>query len=413
MVHRANPIIDSFLRFVALPVPAQGSLAQHVAQVGPPFPSPSHLVRPLRRAGRDRDHVAPALVRVAFHHHRADTNRRRTAGLDAVRVAPVAKRKPTPDAPPPRRPLRRAAMVRWNELRALAQTGLSAGMSAVFEHFADKRETQGGLPPDEFSYDKPTDLGADGSFWLDFVSDAGDGFDSTYTVAWLLAQSRLRLSGAAPSTTRSAAGCSCSAAIRCIPAASWARYQERFRGPVHGGAAIRARRVRRICSRSRATTTGTTASRASCGCSASSTGSADGRRSRTDRISRSACPGDGGYGGSTSSWTPTSTSRSSPTSSDIATKQMAEGDRVILVTSKPSWTKAENEAGAAVLEDTDVLRGDDDQAARRHGGACGHRRSPSLLSLREGRDGGRAATSRDVGRGRRLPLRDALDAGED
>ncbi|ABE41162.1 hypothetical protein RPD_3941 [Rhodopseudomonas palustris BisB5] len=37
--------------------------------------------------------------------------------------------------------------------------------------------------------------GPDGALWLDFVADLGDGFDSTYSVATLLAQKQLRVGG--------------------------------------------------------------------------------------------------------------------------------------------------------------------------------------------------------------------------
>ena len=83
-------------------------------------------------------------------------------------------------------------MVRWLSPITLARAGLEIGVSWVFGTFADKREIQAGLPAPRASY--ADDAEPDGSFWIDFVSDAGDGFDAAYTVAWLLAQPGLVLS---------------------------------------------------------------------------------------------------------------------------------------------------------------------------------------------------------------------------
>ena len=59
--------------------------------------------------------------------------------------------------------------------------------------------------------DKPAVAPAATEMWLDFTADLGDGFDSTYTVASLLAQNTLRWTG----MSFPAAGCWCSAATRC------------------------------------------------------------------------------------------------------------------------------------------------------------------------------------------------------
>ena len=63
----------------------------------------------------------------------------------------------------------------------------------------------------------------EGGFWLDYVADTGDGWDSTYAVARLLALPELTLSEqdqrqAEPRTPRSEAGCSSSAVTACTPA---------------------------------------------------------------------------------------------------------------------------------------------------------------------------------------------------
>ena len=81
-------------------------------------------------------------------------------------------------------------MVRWLDPVELIQTGLRTGISTIFGEFADKRELQQALVHDD-DYHFP-DYGR-GDLWLDFVADTGDGFESTYTIAYLLAQPGLVL----------------------------------------------------------------------------------------------------------------------------------------------------------------------------------------------------------------------------
>jgi hypothetical protein len=109
----------------------------------------------------------------------------------------------------------------------LLQTVLSAGTSAVFAHFADKREVQAGFGEKEFPYDAAPNE----PFWFDFVADAGDGFDSTYTIAWLLAQERLALrwDGVEHDTERGRL--LVFGGDQVYPAARWDRYTERFVDP--------------------------------------------------------------------------------------------------------------------------------------------------------------------------------------
>ena len=68
-------------------------------------------------------------------------------------------------------------------------------------------------------------------FWFDFVADVGDGFDSTYTIAWLLAQERLplRWNGVEHDTERGRL--LVFGGDQVYPAAGWKRYAERFVDP--------------------------------------------------------------------------------------------------------------------------------------------------------------------------------------
>lgn len=100
---------------------------------------------------------------------------------------------------------RRKPMVRWLSPGQLAATGVRALLSGIFGAYADRREVQAALqqlePPEVpnpdnaplrdlvYHYEDRGDPVR--GLWLDFVADLGDGFDSTYTVAWLLAQPSL------------------------------------------------------------------------------------------------------------------------------------------------------------------------------------------------------------------------------
>ncbi|MEV4703639.1 metallophosphoesterase [Actinoplanes sp. NPDC049316] len=84
----------------------------------------------------------------------------------------------------PRRP------VGWLAPLLLLNTGLRTLLAILFGAYLDKRELQNAMPGD--SFEEP---GTDGELWLDYVADLGDGFDATYSVAYLLAQPRLEVDG--------------------------------------------------------------------------------------------------------------------------------------------------------------------------------------------------------------------------
>ncbi|MFP5361303.1 MAG: metallophosphoesterase family protein [Thermoleophilia bacterium] len=72
--------------------------------------------------------------------------------------------------------------VRWLSPGLLARSGVEVIVSATFGKFADKRELQR-EPQDGLDYS-----GLAGDLWVDYLSDTGDGWEATYTMAWLLAQ---------------------------------------------------------------------------------------------------------------------------------------------------------------------------------------------------------------------------------
>jgi hypothetical protein len=82
-------------------------------------------------------------------------------------------------------------MVRWLDPAQLCGTAVRAVLSDVFGAYADQREMQAALSREV----KPCDYTGRDEIWIDYVADLGDGFHSTYTVAWLLAQDRMRVPG--------------------------------------------------------------------------------------------------------------------------------------------------------------------------------------------------------------------------
>lgn len=91
-------------------------------------------------------------------------------------------------------------MTGWYDPAVLVQTGIRVAVSTVFGQFADRREAlaaANAIEPqpfdDSFNY-APQHKGGD--FWFDFVADSGDGWNSTYAIARLLAAKSIRPEGA-------------------------------------------------------------------------------------------------------------------------------------------------------------------------------------------------------------------------
>ncbi|HEU5159390.1 MAG TPA: hypothetical protein VFU43_20505 [Streptosporangiaceae bacterium] len=75
--------------------------------------------------------------------------------------------------------------VAWLNPGLLAGTAVRVMLAHLFGGYLDKRELQAALPDREFDHSAGDEL------WFDYTADVGDGFDATYTVAYLLAQRRL------------------------------------------------------------------------------------------------------------------------------------------------------------------------------------------------------------------------------
>ncbi|MQA14551.1 MAG: metallophosphoesterase [Pseudonocardiaceae bacterium] len=79
--------------------------------------------------------------------------------------------------------------LRWLSPGVLLRTGLQAATSSKLAEFIDRRESQAVLPV------TTTDLSDTGEGWVDYVADCGDGFDAAATVASVLARPELTVSG--------------------------------------------------------------------------------------------------------------------------------------------------------------------------------------------------------------------------
>ncbi len=81
-------------------------------------------------------------------------------------------------------------MVGWYDVKQLASTGVKTVVSSVFGNFADKREMQAVAVQDE-----PCDFSSHDELWIDYISDLGDGFNPTYTLAHLMAKEEINVEG--------------------------------------------------------------------------------------------------------------------------------------------------------------------------------------------------------------------------
>lgn len=112
--------------------------------------------------------------------------------------------------------------VSWLSPGLLLGTGIRTTLAMIFGAYLDKRELQGALP--SRTYRQP---GENGELWLDYLADTGDGFDSTYTVAYLLGQPSLTVDGhELPRGQVLIMG-----GDLVYPSASMEQYEDRLKGP--------------------------------------------------------------------------------------------------------------------------------------------------------------------------------------
>lgn len=111
--------------------------------------------------------------------------------------------------------------VRWLSPGLLARSGVEVIVSGTFGKFADKREIQREAQP---GLDYST---ASGDLWVDYLSDTGDGWEATYTMAWLLAQPALKAGG----DTLPRGRILLLGGDQVYPSATPEQYEDRFIGP--------------------------------------------------------------------------------------------------------------------------------------------------------------------------------------
>jgi hypothetical protein len=99
-------------------------------------------------------------------------------------------------------------MVSWYDPGVLAKTGLKALMSSSIGKQADRRLLDAVASPQPLFFDFTVDDAGRkrDELWLDYVSDLGDGWDSTYAVALAVAQPELALKDASGAEHATRAG---------------------------------------------------------------------------------------------------------------------------------------------------------------------------------------------------------------
>jgi hypothetical protein len=134
-------------------------------------------------------------------------------------------------------------MVRWYNPKLLARIGVRTVISSVFGQYADQRLIQAATDhvtvEDLFSrYDYSDPYATDarrrlkmddnGVFWVDYIADTGDGFEPTYTMAYLLAKGSLDIPRAG---TLPAGDILVMGGDQCYPQATREEYKKRLQTP--------------------------------------------------------------------------------------------------------------------------------------------------------------------------------------
>ena len=130
-------------------------------------------------------------------------------------------------------------MVPWLSPRFLIGAGIEVFVSNAFSRLLDKRELAAGLPGYGHDlaveagmplapYTDPSHRDEDGALWIDYAADVGEGFDPTYTIAWLLAQEELEFE---PGLVTKRGRALILGGDQVYPSATWSGYRDRFAGP--------------------------------------------------------------------------------------------------------------------------------------------------------------------------------------
>ena len=135
-------------------------------------------------------------------------------------------------------------MVPWLAPWFLVGAGHEVNESGRFARYTDKREVEAGLPTALYEprdvensdvvlppYDDTSYRDENGDLWIDFASDVGEGFSPTYAVAWLLSRPRLKLIHGEATYETKRGRIFVLGGDQVYPSASWDRYRDRFVGP--------------------------------------------------------------------------------------------------------------------------------------------------------------------------------------
>ena len=122
----------------------------------------------------------------------------------------------------------------WLSPVLLSGTAVRVVLADLFGAYLDKRELQDALPSrilreaQGFAGELNDEEWPDGGeLWLDYAADTGDGFNATYSVAYLLAQPSLSVDGhELPRGEVLVLG-----GDQVYPTASGQQYEDRFKGP--------------------------------------------------------------------------------------------------------------------------------------------------------------------------------------
>lgn len=159
-------------------------------------------------------------------------------GVRATDVIAVPGTRAPAGAAPPAKP-----MVAWYNPSVLAKTGLKTLLSSTIGKQADRRLLDSVASPQPlfFDHSRDGDGGPRDELWLDYVSDLGDGWDSTYAVASTVMQPVLELKDASGATHVTHGGAvMVFGGDEVYPTASVGEYQERTVAPYE--AALNGRR---------------------------------------------------------------------------------------------------------------------------------------------------------------------------
>jgi hypothetical protein len=119
----------------------------------------------------------------------------------------------------------RRPMVRWLDPHQLADTAARVAASGFTTSYTDTRELQALMPGEVLDRSDAQEL------WVDYASDLGDGFNSTYTVASLLARPDLELRSEGRTDRTERGALLVLGGDQVYPVPTRREYENRFLGP--------------------------------------------------------------------------------------------------------------------------------------------------------------------------------------